>query len=195
MGQEWGFLRWNGELMGVSVRGECPKCGHQVQTEAPRDRVTWRGPCPVDGCGTRVIARRISPDGTGPDAPPAATGTAPGGTATSAAAAAPATAAAPGTGPAPGKRKRSSVPRVRHDGSTSPAVGAGGRRAAGGAAADVPPATGGHRSGATGGAAAGADEPAAGPDEPATGPGRGTGSTAPGPDARPSRPYGHIFGW
>ena len=48
---------------------------------------------------------------------------------------------------------------------------------------------------ATGGAAAGADEPAAGPDEPATGPGRGTGSTAPGPDARPSRPYGHIFGW
>ena len=67
MGQEWGFLRWNGELMGVSVRGECPKCGHQVQTEAPRDRVTWRGPCPVDGCVTRVIARRISPDGTGRD--------------------------------------------------------------------------------------------------------------------------------
>jgi len=50
--------------VGVKVRGSCPKCGHVVDTEAPRDRVTWRGPCPRKHagkkCDGRIVARRVA---------------------------------------------------------------------------------------------------------------------------------------
>jgi hypothetical protein len=52
------------ELRSIRVRGECPRCGEVVETDAPRDsrgrsKVTWRGPCPAEGCEGRIIANRI----------------------------------------------------------------------------------------------------------------------------------------
>src|SRR5436190_2013505 len=60
----------------MQVRGTCPKCAHVVTTEAPKDRVTWRGDCPVKECPGKVIARRFeSTTPASADAP--STGTAP----------------------------------------------------------------------------------------------------------------------
>jgi hypothetical protein len=42
----------------LQVHGKCPKCGHEFDTVAMKNRVTWRGPCPVEGCGQTVVARR-----------------------------------------------------------------------------------------------------------------------------------------
>ncbi len=48
----------------IRVRGECPRCGEVVETDAGFDgrgraKVTWRGPCPADGCEGRIIAKRV----------------------------------------------------------------------------------------------------------------------------------------
>ncbi len=43
----------------LQVRGVCPKCRHVVNTTAPPRRATWRGPCPVNGCEGRVIAKAV----------------------------------------------------------------------------------------------------------------------------------------
>jgi len=61
---------------GVKVRGTCRGCGFVVETEAPKGRVTWRGPCPADGCHHRVVAHRVAPveDQPAADVKPPATG-------------------------------------------------------------------------------------------------------------------------
>lgn len=66
----------------LQVRGVCPKCRHVVNTTAPPRRATWRGPCPVQGCEGRVIAKAVrdltppkaddqADDDTSSSAPPA----------------------------------------------------------------------------------------------------------------------------
>lgn len=50
---------------GIPVRGKC-RAGHWTSTVSQAGRVTWRGPCPHDGCVESVICRRIGR----PDPPP-----------------------------------------------------------------------------------------------------------------------------
>lgn len=47
----------------VRVAGSCP-AGHALERDAELDgygrpRLTWRGPCPTDGCAAYLVARRI----------------------------------------------------------------------------------------------------------------------------------------
>ena len=51
---------------GLTVRGSCIR-GHLLITDAPKGRLTWRGPCPAEGCGEYVIARRIKSDEVAPN--------------------------------------------------------------------------------------------------------------------------------
>lgn len=96
--------------MAIRVRGDCPKCKKTVTTDAPRNRATWRGRCPVtDGCDGIVMARRIKAAAPAGDDQADATTDQP-----------PAAPAKPG--------RRSTIPKVSYD------------RAARRAAADVPPA-------------------------------------------------------
>lgn len=57
----------------LPVRGICP-VGHELNTTAPKGRVTWRGPCPSPGCGRPLIARRIPTVERDDDDAPAAAG-------------------------------------------------------------------------------------------------------------------------
>jgi hypothetical protein len=45
---------------GPKVRGKCAN-GHEFETQARAGRVTWTGPCPVEGCGLHVEAKRVAP--------------------------------------------------------------------------------------------------------------------------------------
>lgn len=98
--------------MAVRVRGDCPKCLKPVETNAPRNRVTWKGKCPATpGCDGIVLARRIKagdPPATGTEQPPAD----------------------PTTAPAAGRR--STIPKVTYGPRKPPAAGR--------QPADVPPA-------------------------------------------------------
>lgn len=43
----------------IVVRGICT-AGHVVERRAHRGRLTWTGPCPAEGCGLPVVARRTA---------------------------------------------------------------------------------------------------------------------------------------
>lgn len=44
-------------MSGILAKGECPRCHRKVEKLPPKDRVTWRGPCPRTGCEGKIIAR------------------------------------------------------------------------------------------------------------------------------------------